>query len=462
MRQIRNAYLHELPSPRLPTLRQCAELLRSSRCWLSSELTSELVAAGLADDPPSPIGLLNLLRETQLEVHYATYNPKLGRPVQRRTDDTHADFLIMDRRFEQAARKLRTRARRLSRRYGLARLRDAMSSIQGRDEAELRRFIRRLLQISDDVWTASDGGETWYLFEDGAHAILNAANTVFAAIDSCKIEEFAEACQRYVDRRKHAHGVAPQRLISRYLTTSTVFDVRKGRVQYKGASEGELTKIDRDLVDYLRTRPDGSFGKDVREHLRKLDHKADNVTRILGKSPLWTRRNSGRTKSGYTYFLIGDTLSESRTAEGEHPRYELYRRKLANLGKTDSVSTARRRNEQRILRAWLFEDKEEEDCALCGQRYPVSALVTAHKKRREVCNEAERLDPHIVMPLCLFGCDFVYEHQFLRVRDGIVSRGQVEGRPSAIAEYVGRLVGRTLDGQWTAGHRWYFDDDRII
>src|SRR5262245_46109236 len=65
-------------------------------------------------------------------------------------------------------------------------------------------------------------------------------------------------------------------------------------------------------------------------------------------------------------------------------------------------------------------------CALCGRTYPVAFLVAAHVKQRASCSEEERRDwAHVVMPLCKFGCDDLYEHGYVSVEPG----GKIVTRP---------------------------------
>ena len=101
---------------------------------------------------------------------------------------------------------------------------------------------------------------------------------------------------------------------------------------------------------------------------------------------------------------------------------------------------------------WLFEGKETETCALCGRQFAVVALVTAHKKRRADCNEGERRDPHIVMPLCQFGCDYLYERQHIYVEEGIVRRGVPLQSGGVEDAHAHELVGRQLEERWLEGN----------
>jgi len=89
--------------------------------------------------------------------------------------------------------------------------------------------------------------------------------------------------------------------------------------------------------------------------------------------------------------------------------------------------------------------------------FGVRALVVAHKKKRSRCTETERTDPHVVFPLCTFGCDYLYEQCHVTVCDGAV----VAGNPAAgstEAGVVAALVGRVVDPRWTGAPAAYFDN----
>lgn len=75
----------------------------------------------------------------------------------------------------------------------------------------------------------------------------------------------------------------------------------------------------------------------------------------------------------------------------------------------DLAAKRKARMEQSILRELLFHKKETEICACCGKEYPINYLITAHIKKRAYCTIDEKLDAKVVIPLCLFGCDTMFE-----------------------------------------------------
>ena len=165
-------------------------------------------------------------------------------------------------------------------------------------------------------------------------------------------------------------------------------------------------------------------------------------------------------RGSYSCSLIGTGQKGSSAAVGAatDQAYVRCKERLDRLAQTDEDVEVKIRKEQKILRRWLFEANGEERCALCQRSYMVSALVAAHKKKRKLCNPAERRDPHIVMPLCVFGCDFVYENRYVLVRDGVAARGDLRDCSGAVRKYAKRLIGQRISDRWLAKKPWYFDN----
>ncbi|MBY0217883.1 helix-turn-helix transcriptional regulator [Paenibacillus illinoisensis] len=73
------------------------------------------------------------------------------------------------------------------------------------------------------------------------------------------------------------------------------------------------------------------------------------------------------------------------------------------------------RVEQGYLRRLLFGKRLFAKCAACGFDFGASQLVAAHLKKRSLCTVEEKLDSQIVMPMCKFGCDTLYEDGYISV-----------------------------------------------
>ena len=120
----------------------------------------------------------------------------------------------------------------------------------------------------------------------------------------------------------------------------------------------------------------------------------------------------------------------------------------------DSVSTAIVRKEQGLLRKKLLGNSFAGRCGICGKEYPVQFLVAAHIKKRAECSDVEKADiPAIAMPMCLLGCDALYEKGYVTVVNG-----QVLSAPTAHTG-LGSLL-QTVSGNdcayWNADNADYF------
>jgi hypothetical protein len=84
----------------------------------------------------------------------------------------------------------------------------------------------------------------------------------------------------------------------------------------------------------------------------------------------------------------------------------------------------------------------------------VELLVAAHIKRRSECTDREKRDyGNNVVPMCLFGCDALFERGFIIVRNGRVRRGRpMAHQASTVFEGV---VGKRV-ASWNAETRKYF------
>lgn len=168
-------------------------------------------------------------------------------------------------------------------------------------------------------------------------------------------------------------------------------------------------------------------------------------------------RSEGRGHHKYSLVTRGKAAKARKVPPDA--RYAAFARRLQRIEGvgTDASVEATARREQSILAEWLFGDRRTMLCAICGVEYGKDALVTAHKKRRSLCNERERLDPYIVMPLCLFGCDHLYERRLVSI-----AGGRVQGHPDLAAGEgerlaIARLNGRRLLAEWSRGDPSYFE-----
>ena len=333
--------------------------------------------------------------------------------------------------------------------YGIARL-DYLDD--GSQEYPLYRpLIHELIRSSKEAWIHERSGEVWFLFEDvDDNPLINFSKKVFSVANRVDTLKLAANFHNALRGRTQSHDYPEPETLALYLESAKRFEKIGNRVQYRGPRERALSSIERDMVGYLEYYGPTKY-PDIRKYLEGRQHSGANIVKAVNHSPLvYIDRSQGRER--YLYSLL-----ESAESSDEPSRYVMIRRRLIALGGTDATSEAKARREQHILREWLFGEKTRDSCALCGEEYPVTALVTAHKKYRKDCSEVERLDPYIVMPLCVFGCDFLYEHRHVKVEGGVIVDGDSFEDDGTGWRYLKNLVGRNLgEFWWSNGSASYF------
>ncbi|RDW17664.1 hypothetical protein [Oceanobacillus chungangensis] len=97
------------------------------------------------------------------------------------------------------------------------------------------------------------------------------------------------------------------------------------------------------------------------------------------------------------------------------------------------------RVEHKDLRKHLFKGKISERCGICGKEYPVNLLVAAHIKKRAECKPHEKKDKNIVMPMCTFGCDDLYERGYISVKNGKIVANNQKHLTDDVREYIKKI-----------------------
>ncbi len=107
----------------------------------------------------------------------------------------------------------------------------------------------------------------------------------------------------------------------------------------------------------------------------------------------------------------------------------------------DKESITIRRTEQDLLRQYYLFG-EECECGICGKSFPPELITLAHIKKRAKCNDKEKKDVNVAMPLCYLGCDRLFELKFFVVNDGIVKKGKNKKITDDLNQYMKSLIGR--------------------
>ncbi|ANA15283.1 hypothetical protein [Acetobacter oryzifermentans] len=443
---IDRTYSQRRPASPLPVATRTAAVLEERTLWLESEYLEELQERGLCGPLEHAIGLLNYLQSQGLAENYSIRLPNLASATRSLYDYSEERFIVSDQKARALEKDL-TAARKMPGQVGLARL----SAVTRNGASVDSEGLAELLRLSPDAWTGTHDDELWFFFEDRENVLVNLASKIFAIVDSVSVTKLAALLTNALYRRANRHGYPPPELVERWISQSRYFTVLDGMVTYNEKA-GELTDIERVISRFAKGQ--GAIRwPEVRDHLRALDFGDPLITSSVYHSPLLLVDRSGG-RGNFTFTLI----SEVNSAPVHQPdRYGLFLAKLAALGSTDREGKGLSRREQAILADWVFDGQPKANCAVCGRTFARRALVVAHKKKRSRCSDTERLDPHIVFPLCTFGCDYLYEHGYIIVRNGCVIHGR-RATGDTEHERAVQLVGLNLDTKWIQGPAHYFDN----
>lgn len=186
-------------------------------------------------------------------------------------------------------------------------------------------------------------------------------------------------------------------------------------------------------------------------------YKSNNV--IQG----FTLLNYEKSQSIIDYF---DFASETYLPPVDEKEYIKAIKEFDPTKELDIESKGKARTEQSFLRKILFKDKKNGTCGICGKIYPVSFLVAAHIKLRAVCTVQEKLDfKNIVMPMCKFGCDELYEKGYIVVDNGKIKSTDKGNRTESMDKYIEHIIGRTCS-YWNENNskyfEWHFDKNELF
>ncbi|MFC1957108.1 HNH endonuclease [Chloroflexota bacterium] len=129
---------------------------------------------------------------------------------------------------------------------------------------------------------------------------------------------------------------------------------------------------------------------------------------------------------------------------------------LAKKGTLDKKRATKTRDEQDYLRRHLFQGKRILKCGICNREYPISFLIAAHIKKRSECSLDEQADVEsIVMPMCSFGCDYLYEKGYIAIKNGKVVNLNKNPTTSSLQQYLTDIINNNCP-YWNDGTIPYF------
>lgn len=415
------------------------------------EIKTQLTLKGLISENTTLRGLLNLARDLNTCEDYDLYDIALKRLSRSEAEFDSRTFLIHRDTLVMLRRNLK-RARTLPGLLGLAKFDYLRAELGDRVETH---SLMQLIRETQNACIMVDEGDEWYIFEDRDNTLINSCEKIYDLTDQCRLPILSESLENSLRRRSHKYHYPQAKLISMWIEKSKWFLVENQVAKFLGEKR-ELTEIETAAVGYLRGRESSNY-RDFRDHLLGLGYGKPAADKVITTSPLVTVDKTGPPKT-YTYQLIEKAAMVEDDSEGLVSRYQIFKNRLKEVltAGTDSLTESILRREQSLLREWLFGDRDVYECAICGETYSVTALVTAHKKTRASWNDSERVDPNIVFPLCKFGCDYLYEAGILRIVDGIVQTSEELDGSTVDSERARSLAGRIIDKIWLLGETSYF------
>ncbi|PKH08186.1 hypothetical protein [Moritella sp. Urea-trap-13] len=448
IRQLLNAKFRDYVNNNdIPSLDNFVKILQSKEYWLVSEFEKEIHATGLIDRDTHIKGIFNLIEDIGIFCGFEIYNSDLKRSTRNSYTANRNSFLIKVVDIKEVI-KLLNKAKGLGR-CGVANL-----NFLEDDLGNYYQLIWSLIDNSPASWIKIDRDDHWYVFENRENTLVNYSEKVFLVIDSCDPSILATIYKNALSGRQHEYPYPPVEIIEDYLKGSAYFVNTGSELTFTGETT-KLTDIEKDLILFFGLNTTLSFST-LDKHLTEKGYGKPHISKATNYSPLVFVDKSQGLKH-HVYSLIGQmkSISKLQTALNLYESCVFRLSPFLNTG-TDKIRNNTTRREQYILQDWLFKDKEHESCALCGEEFSVNTLVVAHKKPRSECNEIERLDPYIVMPLCLMGCDHLYEKMYVYIDGEEVKRGIEFSNVKAESDFIEALIGRKIDSKWLLGNKAYF------
>lgn len=395
-------------------------------------------------------GVLNLLQLLEVCEKFNIYTNKLN-PATRISLNTENNLYLL---CNDEVKVLKSAFKKLTVYPGLVGVASWKSfflkNIEYKDYSEL---LLDVMRSRDDVWLKIVEDELYYTIEDRDNTLVNNLEKIKNIADTVELQTLAIVLSNAFKSRTPPKGncYPSINVIEQYLISSryTVYDGKNIKLNVKPTL---LRDIESDVVNIMKGKKAVDF-VEVKQYLESKGYTKPSIDKAILNSTLVHADKSLR--KSYTYRLI----SNSEFVISEHlTRYSLFKNELIAICSdgTDADIESYRRKEQQILRKWLFDGKDVESCAICENEFSVSSLVTAHKKKRSKCSFNERIDPNIVMALCKFGCDHLYELEALKIKNNIVISNSKLVQTIFEQSYIKMVDYRAIKSKWLEGEPEYF------
>lgn len=453
VRQIINdAFRNHARAADFPSVARCAHVLQQRDHWSVDVYLNTLLAEGIEILGENVQGLLNLMHDLSLASDYKAYTTDT-REMTRSLLNQELEIVLMT---EQRADVQRNALKLASDRPGQVGIANLKSLANEKNWTEdFYESIRQSVALSPRAWSWQEGDNFWYTFEDRQTTLRTYSEKVFSIIDATTVQHLAKIYENALRARTVDITFPPIGVIETYLKQSLLFK-REGELISFTGKPIELNEIERSIVEFFEIKKQKTNYVELRDYLLGRGFSKPSIDKRINNSCLvHVDRSLGRKQ--HVYSLVKNSISGSQ-ASIDDSGYAAYLERLRALyeEETDESCESTRRKEHGILHAWLFKGKFTEYCAICGDEFHVSALITAHKKKRAICTTAERLDPYIVMPACVFGCDFMYERGYIYIETGKVRLNTAKASKTAEYQRALKLEGKSVPQVWLEGKPEYF------
>ena len=447
---IKNKFTSQVDISQLPVAKKVSDVIESAAFTTVDELSDKLIEMNLVPDKFSVKGILNLLQQLGLCGSYNIYTNMLVQ-ASRNTIDSEQKLYVLN---STELKNVRAALKRIAVFPGLVGI-AKFSSFFDKNEIykQYEEVLLDILRSRNDTWISQIDDEIYFIIEERDNTLINNLEKIQNIAASVNIDTLSTVLSNAFKRRTPPKGnqYPPFKVIESYLKYSRFTEFNGTAVKLK-LEATILNEIEQDVISFMKGKGAVDF-VGVKEHLEAKGYSKPSIDKAILNSPLVYADKTLR--KSYTYTLLGTDKYE--TVE-RLERYSLFKERLLNIcdDGTDYDTPANRRKEQHILREWLFGGKETEKCASCKNEFSIQSLVTAHKKPRSMCSFNERVDPYIVMPMCKFGCDHLYESGVLKVQNGIICSNRPTGSEFE-SQYVRSLLGNSLEQRWLEGNQRYFE-----
>lgn len=434
-----------------PSLNKFSSYLHSSPAHSFEDLKHYVEANSLFDGTQNLVSLIRLLNDLGEAKEYKIYTLGLNE-LTRSGYNENGEIIVGRTSTIKPLQKALTKAKTIPGLLGIAKLQYLFDEVELEDVET--RILLHAIKSDPDSWFYSYNGETYYLFESRDNTLINSLEKIKNITSQEELDiltiVLANSLKRRTAPKKRTYP--PEDVIKKYLLSSKHTKIVDS-VVHINVEPQELTDVET-AVGYYLSDFDVNDYPTISKHLLSLGYEKPLVDKTIFYSPLlFVDKSKGRYR--FKYKLVGKNVSNTETSD----MYEIFRQRLIKASEdgTDGSSNVTTRKEHYILSLWLFEGKDKEHCAICKKEFAVKSLITAHKKKRKDCAENERTDPHIVMPLCVFGCDYLYENRLIYIDAGVVEpAAKLRDEYCCELDYIESIKGNNLDPRWLKDSDQYF------